>query len=86
MEFYRIFKRISFPNRDIEERVASSGIIDSSPSRQNGHQGQESRNGRYPSLHAYPCKTPSPTMRLARQESDVAPLQPYKNTKVNYKG
>ncbi|GBO05095.1 hypothetical protein AVEN_85475-1 [Araneus ventricosus] len=31
MEFSRIFKRISFPNRDIEKRVAFSGIINLSP-------------------------------------------------------
>ncbi|GBO40757.1 hypothetical protein AVEN_189006-1, partial [Araneus ventricosus] len=31
MEFSRIFKRIPFPNRDIEKRVAFSGIIYLSP-------------------------------------------------------
>ncbi|GBN39822.1 hypothetical protein AVEN_63647-2-1, partial [Araneus ventricosus] len=30
-EFSRTFKRIFFPNRDIEKRVAFSGIIDLSP-------------------------------------------------------
>ncbi|GBO37001.1 hypothetical protein AVEN_46773-1 [Araneus ventricosus] len=31
MEYSRILKRISFSNRDIEKRVAFSGIIDLSP-------------------------------------------------------
>ncbi|GBO46435.1 hypothetical protein AVEN_201116-1 [Araneus ventricosus] len=86
MEFSRTFERISFPNRDIEKRVAFSGIIylpsrspNLSPIRQNGRQvfrqGKESRNGRCPTLHAYPCTTTSPTIRLARQESDIASLQ-----------
>ncbi|GBN55867.1 hypothetical protein AVEN_87233-1, partial [Araneus ventricosus] len=67
MEFSRTFERIFFPNGDIEKR---SHFLESSICRQ----GQESRNGRFPSLHAYPGKTPSPAIRLARQESDIASL------------
>ncbi|GBN62180.1 hypothetical protein AVEN_63531-1 [Araneus ventricosus] len=82
MEFSRIFKRIPFPNRDIEKRIVFSGIIylpprstNLSPSRQNSRQGQGSQNGRCPSLHIYPCKTPSSTIRLASQKSDITSLQ-----------
>ncbi|GBN18038.1 hypothetical protein AVEN_163677-1 [Araneus ventricosus] len=63
MAFSRIFKSIPFPNTDIEKRVAFSGIIYLSPSRQSGRQGEGSRNVRCPSLHTYPCKTPSPTIK-----------------------
>ncbi|GBN84636.1 hypothetical protein AVEN_209007-1 [Araneus ventricosus] len=63
-----------FITKDIEKRVAFSGIIDLSPSRQNARQGLASRNGRCPSLHAYPCKTPTPTIRLTMQESDITSL------------
>ncbi|GBN45127.1 hypothetical protein AVEN_4831-2-1, partial [Araneus ventricosus] len=63
---------------DIEKRVAFSGIIDLSPrspdSRQVRREGQGSRNDRCPFLHAYPGKTPSPTIRLTRQESDITSL------------
>ncbi|GBL81535.1 hypothetical protein AVEN_143784-1 [Araneus ventricosus] len=45
-----------------------------SPSRQNGHRGQGLRHGRCPSLHAYPYKIPFPTIRLARQQSDITSL------------
>ncbi|GBN52073.1 hypothetical protein AVEN_106981-1 [Araneus ventricosus] len=81
MKSSSIFERIFFPNRDIDKRVAFSGIIDLSPrppSLQNGHQarcqGQGSQNGLCPLLHAYPCKTPSQIIRLARQESDITSL------------
>ncbi|GBL92959.1 hypothetical protein AVEN_54608-1 [Araneus ventricosus] len=74
---FRIFNRIPVPNRDIEKRVAFSGIIYLLSSHQNGREGQGSRNGRCPSLHTYPCQTPSPTIRLARQESDITFLQHY---------
>ncbi|GBN62865.1 hypothetical protein AVEN_150214-1 [Araneus ventricosus] len=46
-----------------------------SPSRQNGRQArrqrQGSRNGRCPLLHTYPCKTPSPTIRLAGRNATI---------------
>ncbi|GBM28106.1 hypothetical protein AVEN_176599-1 [Araneus ventricosus] len=48
MEFSRTFKRIYFPNRDIEKRVPFSGIIDlspRSPNRRNGLQGQGPKPG-----------------------------------------
>ncbi|GBN55048.1 hypothetical protein AVEN_161786-1 [Araneus ventricosus] len=86
--YIQAFLRKPFPNKDIEKRVAFSGIIDLSPrspnlspSSQNDSQvrpqGQGSRKGRCPSLHTYPCKTPFPTVRLARQESDITSLQQY---------
>ncbi|GBO09467.1 hypothetical protein AVEN_172860-1 [Araneus ventricosus] len=80
MEFSRIFKRIPFPNRDIEKRVAFSGIIylwPRSPNFWPSRQVPGSRKGRCLSLHTYPCKTPSPTIRLSRPESDITSLQQY---------
>ncbi|GBO28097.1 hypothetical protein AVEN_175676-1 [Araneus ventricosus] len=61
-------KRISSPNRDIEKRIAFSGIFDLSPSRQYGRQvcrqGQRSRLGCCQSFHTYFCKILFPTIRL----------------------
>ncbi|GBN55765.1 hypothetical protein AVEN_132763-1 [Araneus ventricosus] len=76
--FSRTLKRIFFPNRDIEKRVAFSGIIDLSPRSPNlspsssGSLGVQAR----PS-HTYPCKTLFPNIRPVRQESDIALLQQY---------
>ncbi|GBN65786.1 hypothetical protein AVEN_223711-1 [Araneus ventricosus] len=61
-------------NRKIEKVIAFSGIFDLSSSRQNGRQGQGPRARLCPSLHTYPCKTPFPTIRPARQESDITSL------------
>ncbi|GBO44926.1 hypothetical protein AVEN_225093-1, partial [Araneus ventricosus] len=78
---YLACSNISSPNGDIEKMIAYSLIFDLSPmsphispSRQNGCQGQGSRPDSCPSLHAYPCKTQFPTIRLARKESDITSL------------
>ncbi|GBO29582.1 hypothetical protein AVEN_265578-1 [Araneus ventricosus] len=47
-------------------------ILESSICRQNGRQGQGSRPDRFQSFHTYPCETLFPTIRLERQESDIA--------------
>ncbi|GBN34321.1 hypothetical protein AVEN_162879-1 [Araneus ventricosus] len=72
MEFSRTSKRIFFPNRDIEKRVAFSGIIDLSPRSPNlsPKSGVQAR-----SSLTYLCKTLFPNTRLVRQERDTTFLQ-----------
>ncbi|GBM98248.1 hypothetical protein AVEN_228440-1 [Araneus ventricosus] len=78
MEFSRTFKPIFFPNRDIEKRVAFSGIIDLSPRSPKWSLSSSPRSGvqARPS-HTYPCKTLFPNIGLVRQESDITFLQQY---------
>ncbi|GBN44096.1 hypothetical protein AVEN_200748-1 [Araneus ventricosus] len=82
MELSRTFKRIFFPNRDIEKRVEFSGIIDLSPRSPNmspkGSLSLSPRSGvqSRPS-HTYPCKTLFPDIRLVGQESGITFLQQY---------
>ncbi|GBN76298.1 hypothetical protein AVEN_57233-1 [Araneus ventricosus] len=66
---YLTHSSISLPNGDIEKMIAYSGIFDLSPRPPKLSPRAGVQAGRCPSLHAYPCKTPSPTIRLARQEA-----------------
>ncbi|GBM59757.1 hypothetical protein AVEN_110027-1 [Araneus ventricosus] len=54
MECFRTFKRIFFPDRDIEERVAFSGIIELPPRSENLSPKCSLRSG----IQAHPMLTP----------------------------
>ncbi|GBM66675.1 hypothetical protein AVEN_258629-1 [Araneus ventricosus] len=71
---YLAHSSISSPNRDIEKIIAFWESSICRQTLQNGRQGQRSKLGRCRPFHVYPCKTLFPTIKLARQESDIASL------------